>query len=87
MVPEETTGEASEWPSLLSSFTGMLMEGRVLGVFGSNDGAAAASEGNEGNRPEHSRQVEEEGQGSRSEGNKPVHSSTTEPAALETDLP
>ncbi|CAM9523673.1 unnamed protein product, partial [Ectocarpus sp. 8 AP-2014] len=89
MVPEETTAEASEWPSLLSSFTGMLMEGRVLGVFGSNDRAAAAPEGDEGSRPEHSRQVEEEeeGQASRSQGNKPVVSSTPEPAALETDLP
>lgn len=90
MVPEETTAEASEWPSLLSSFTGMLMEGRVLSVFGSNDGEAAAPDGDEGSRPEHSRQVEEEeehGQASRSQGNKPAVSKTTEPAALETDLP
>lgn len=91
MVPEETTtAEASEWPSLLSSFTGML-EGRVLNVFGSNDGAAAAPEGS--SRPgQDSQQVqeeEEEGQTSRTqEGGEPAVPSATEQAvALETDLP
>lgn len=86
MVPEETTTEASEWPSLLSSFTGML-EGRVLNVFGSNDGTAAP-EGEEGGRPEDSLQVEKEGEGqtSRPDG-KPAVASATEPVAMETDLP